>query len=184
MNPGPTSQNAGASREAPPPLPVIPDHTLVRCIGEGAYGQITTTTQAPLSLTRLKSSPAAPGATSATPDTATTVTTAAVTGAWAADFTPAGRRGPADFGSRATPAPAPAPALSGLRRHLIRMTANGPTDQPIADLLGLSIHTVTGELRRARAALGARNRVHAVALCMAQGLIHPHEITTTREETA
>lgn len=76
----------------------------------------------------------------------------------------------------------PAPVLSPLRLHLVRMTANGHRDAEIADLLGLSINTVTGELWRARRVLGARNRAHAVAICMARGLIRPHEITNTQRK--
>lgn len=81
-------------------------------------------------------------------------------------------------------APRRPPGLTPRRLHFIRMVANGHTSHQIASLLGLSEHTVVSELARTFAVLGARNRAHAVALCMAQGLIHPHEITTTREENA
>lgn len=73
------------------------------------------------------------------------------------------------------------PALSARRLHLIRMAANGHTNANIAHLLGVTVHTVASEMRAARLALGARDRAHAVALCMAQGLITPSEITNPKE---
>ena len=81
--------------------------------------------------------------------------------------------------SRATP---DAELLSPLRLRLVRMTANGYRDAETAALLRLSINTVSGELWRARRQLGARNRVHAVAICLALGLISPDEIDLPGEE--
>lgn len=80
------------------------------------------------------------------------------------------------------------PRLTARRLHLVRMAANGHTNAAIADLLGISINTVSAEIRSAQRALGARDRAHAVAIAMTRGLIHPHEIdlpqSTDPKETA
>lgn len=57
-----------------------------------------------------------------------------------------------------------------------RHAANGWTALEIADEYGISINSVHSMIQEATHDLGARNRAHAIALLMAQGLISPAEV--------
>lgn len=77
-----------------------------------------------------------------------------------------------------------APHLSPRQLDIVRLAANGHTDQAIAHLLGLSLHTVRDQWRALiKPRLGAVDRTHAVALALTAGLIRPGEIHS-RTETA
>jgi PAS domain S-box-containing protein len=68
----------------------------------------------------------------------------------------------------ATASPAP---ISGREREVLELVAEGKTSAEIAAALHLSPETVRTHLGNARTKLGARNRPHAVALALEQGLI-------------
>lgn len=63
------------------------------------------------------------------------------------------------------------PKLSPRQREVLRLAALGYSDQEIAGVLFLSVWTVRDYLRTARAALGARNTTHAVAVALGNNLI-------------
>jgi DNA-binding CsgD family transcriptional regulator len=62
-----------------------------------------------------------------------------------------------------------APTLAELT--VLRCAAVGLYDSDTADLLGLSLYTVKKQMMSARYRLRAKNRTHAVALAIRQGLI-------------
>ncbi|MFF1843085.1 response regulator transcription factor [Streptomyces sp. NPDC058217] len=71
--------------------------------------------------------------------------------------------------------------LSPQQLLIVELAANGQTDQQIASLLGISIHTVRDYWRyRIRPALGAIDRTHAVALAIATGLVPGDRVHTSK----
>jgi DNA-binding NarL/FixJ family response regulator len=64
-----------------------------------------------------------------------------------------------------------APALSGREREIIGLLAEGLTGDEVAELLVLSAETVKTHIRNAMTKLEARNRVHAIAIALRDGLI-------------
>jgi DNA-binding NarL/FixJ family response regulator len=64
-------------------------------------------------------------------------------------------------------------ALSARELEVLSLAARGLTGLQIAEHLHLSESTVETHVRRAVQALGAQNRVHAVALAIGLGLIEP-----------
>lgn len=81
-----------------------------------------------------------------------------------------------EAGLLAVAPPEAPPLLTPRRLEVLRHAANGRTNAEIARGLGLSVDTVKDLMRRIYAALGARDRAHAVAVAMVRGLIHPREI--------
>jgi DNA-binding NarL/FixJ family response regulator len=71
-----------------------------------------------------------------------------------------------------TSAPAPAP-LSGRRRAILSLVAEGLSNREIAARTNLSALTVKGYVEEILEALGARNRVQAAVLAIRRGLIPP-----------
>lgn len=63
------------------------------------------------------------------------------------------------------------PQLSQRESECMRWVAHGRTSSEIADKLCLAEATVTYHLNKAIRKLGARNRAHAIALCVALGLV-------------
>lgn len=70
------------------------------------------------------------------------------------------------------------PRTSITRRELelLRLAANGNTNEMIARHLAITKDTVNGTLRRSYLKLGARDRTHAVAIALIRGLIEPKDI--------
>jgi DNA-binding NarL/FixJ family response regulator len=64
-----------------------------------------------------------------------------------------------------------APTLSGREREIIQLLSEGLTGDEVADRLFLSAETVKTHIRNAMAKLEARNRVHAIAIALRDGLI-------------
>ncbi len=64
-------------------------------------------------------------------------------------------------------------ALDELEAEALRLFASGKTADEIAVALGVSKSLATHYLRVAARKLGARNRVHAVAIAVHKGLIKP-----------
>jgi DNA-binding CsgD family transcriptional regulator len=62
--------------------------------------------------------------------------------------------------------------LSSQELALLRMLAQGSTDNEIAKALNIGRRTVHSYLERIRGKLGANNRVHAVALAASAGLVY------------
>jgi two-component system nitrate/nitrite response regulator NarL len=62
-------------------------------------------------------------------------------------------------------------APSAREREVLDLLAEGATDGEIATVLELSPATVQSHVRNAKAKLGARTRVQAVALALRRGLI-------------
>nr|WSX25525.1 helix-turn-helix transcriptional regulator [Streptomyces tubercidicus] len=60
--------------------------------------------------------------------------------------------------------------------ELLRLAANGNTNEMIARHLGITKDTVNGTLRSVYRKLGAKDRTNAVAIALVRGLIEPHEI--------
>ena len=75
---------------------------------------------------------------------------------------------PALLSQRATQRAA---SLSGREREIIQLLAGGLTGDEVADRLYLSGETVKTHIRNAMAKLEARNRVHAIAIALREGLI-------------
>ncbi len=73
----------------------------------------------------------------------------------------------------AAQAPAPASALTQRQRDCLRWVSQGKSGADIAEILGLSPHTVQAYVAEACARLGVRTRVQAVAKALALGLIEP-----------
>ncbi|MFD9072844.1 response regulator transcription factor [Streptomyces lasiicapitis] len=84
--------------------------------------------------------------------------------------------------------PADRSLLTARRLEVLRLAANGYTNVEIGRKLWISEESVKSHLRLAYHRLGARDRTHAVAICLVRGLIHPHEIQlrppNTRKEKA
>lgn len=72
--------------------------------------------------------------------------------------------------------PADQNLLTARRLEILRLAANGTTNADIARRLWISEESVKTHMRLAYEQLGARDRAHAVAICLVRGLIHPHEI--------
>jgi len=60
--------------------------------------------------------------------------------------------------------------------ELLRLAANGNTNETIARHLGITKDTVNGTLRKSYLKLGARDRTHAVAIALIRGLIEPKDV--------
>ena len=56
-------------------------------------------------------------------------------------------------------------------RAILALCARGMTTEQIAEELQVSVHTVNTILKQAYLRLGARNRSHAVAICLRNNLI-------------
>lgn len=67
------------------------------------------------------------------------------------------------------PPPAPARVLTAREGEVLGLVAQGFTTRQIAERLVVSPTTVDSHIRSAMDRLGARNRVHAVALALARG---------------
>ncbi|MFD8516526.1 helix-turn-helix transcriptional regulator [Streptomyces antimycoticus] len=65
--------------------------------------------------------------------------------------------------------------------QLLRLAANGNTNDMIARYLGISTHTVNGALRRLYLKLGAVDRANAVAIALVRGLLVPADIAGVRD---
>ncbi|MFR9796599.1 response regulator transcription factor [Streptomyces sp. MS06] len=72
--------------------------------------------------------------------------------------------------------PADQPAVTPRRLEVLRLAASGYTNADIAKKLWISEESVKSHFRLAYQQLGARDRAHAVAICLVRGLIHPHEV--------
>ena len=64
-----------------------------------------------------------------------------------------------------------APALSPREREVMALMAEGLTAEHVAGRLGVGVETVRTHVRNAIRKLGARNRVHAIALALERGEI-------------
>jgi DNA-binding NarL/FixJ family response regulator len=73
-------------------------------------------------------------------------------------------------------------AVSPRLIEVIRYAANGRSNADIARLLYLAEDSVKTRFQRAYKVLGARDRSHAVAICLVRGLIHPHDIELPRPD--
>ncbi|MFI9244186.1 response regulator transcription factor [Streptomyces sp. NPDC053086] len=62
------------------------------------------------------------------------------------------------------------------RLEVLRLAASGYSNAAIAKKLWLSEDAVKSHFRLAYEQLGARDRTHAIAICLIRGLIHPHEV--------
>lgn len=89
--------------------------------------------------------------------------------------------------SRGRPVPHPAsryergtttPRARITRREveLLRLAANGNTNETIARHLGITSTTVNGTLRRVYMKLGAADRANAVAIALVRGVLKPSDI--------
>jgi DNA-binding NarL/FixJ family response regulator len=63
------------------------------------------------------------------------------------------------------------PTLSAREREIMQLLAEGLTGEEVADRLFLSAETVKTHIKNAMAQLQARNRVHAIAIALRDGLI-------------
>ncbi|MFJ2961212.1 response regulator transcription factor [Streptomyces collinus] len=72
--------------------------------------------------------------------------------------------------------PADRALLTARRLEVLRLAANGHTNAEIAKHLWIAEDSVKSHMRLAYEQLGARDRTHAIAICLVRGLIHPHEI--------
>lgn len=72
--------------------------------------------------------------------------------------------------------PADRPLVTARRLEVLRLAANGHTNAEIARQLWIAEDSVKSHMRLAYEQLGARDRTHAIAICLVRGLIHPHEI--------
>lgn len=78
--------------------------------------------------------------------------------------------------------------LTPRRLEILRLAANGHTNAEIGRDLWIAEESVKSHMQNIYAALGARDRAHAVAIALVRGLIGPHEIAipaprTTRPTT-
>jgi two-component system, NarL family, response regulator len=81
--------------------------------------------------------------------------------------------------------PPPPPHLSPRQLDIVRLAANGHTDQAIAHELGLSLHTVRDQWRwQIKPRLGAVDRTHAAVLATLAGLVRPEDIHRRSESAA
>lgn len=67
-----------------------------------------------------------------------------------------------------------APDLSEREREILRWVAHGKSNGVIAEIMGLSPHTVDAHLRRIFLKLGTRDRISAVVKGLGTGLIRGH----------
>lgn len=74
-------------------------------------------------------------------------------------------------------------ALTGKRRTIVRMAANGLTDDHIAAEMGLSRDSVLHYWKTIKQALGTRNRAHVVAVAVALGLVKATDIRLPGKQT-
>ncbi|MER8004798.1 helix-turn-helix transcriptional regulator [Streptomyces sp. NPDC094149] len=72
--------------------------------------------------------------------------------------------------------PGDRPLVTSRRLEVLRLAANGYSNADIAKELWLSEDSVKSHFRLAYKQLGARDRTHAIAICLVRGLIHPHEV--------
>lgn len=72
--------------------------------------------------------------------------------------------------------PADRPLVTNRRLEVLRLAASGYTNAEIAKQLWLSEDSVKSHFRLAYKQLGARDRTHAIAICLVRGLILPHEV--------
>ncbi|MFC9287249.1 response regulator transcription factor [Streptomyces sp. NPDC057052] len=72
--------------------------------------------------------------------------------------------------------PADRPLVTARRLEVLRLAANGHTNAEIARRLWIAEDSVKSHMRLAYEQLGARDRTHAIAICLIRGLIQPHEI--------
>lgn len=68
------------------------------------------------------------------------------------------------------------PKLSPRLLQIMKLAADGRTNEEIAATLHLSVNSVKTHMARAFKILRARNRCHAVALCLAYGLVEVREL--------
>ena len=74
--------------------------------------------------------------------------------------------------------------LSPRQLDIVRLAADGHTDQAVAHQLGISLHTVRDQWRWGiKPRLGAIDRTHAVAIAVLSGLVTAAHIHP-RQETA
>lgn len=86
-------------------------------------------------------------------------------------------------GAAVIPLGGPRPAalhLTVQQRLCMLGVANGRTNQQIAASMFLSVNTVKTHLRLIFQQIGARNRTHAVGICLRTGAIRPEEIISTQ----
>lgn len=62
-------------------------------------------------------------------------------------------------------------ALSPREKQVLLLVARGAMDKEIAEVLGLSLHTVVGYFVAIREKLGARNRAEAILIAQQRGLV-------------
>lgn len=72
--------------------------------------------------------------------------------------------------------PADRSLVTARRLEVLRLAANGHTNAEIAAKLWIAEDSVKSHMRLAYEQLGARDRAHAIAICLVRGLIHPHEV--------
>lgn len=63
--------------------------------------------------------------------------------------------------------------LTARERDVLERLAEGRATEEIAALLHVSPHTVRSRVKTLLRKLGARNREHAVAIALTEGVIHP-----------
>lgn len=63
--------------------------------------------------------------------------------------------------------------LTGRERDVLERLAEGRATEEIADILCVSPHTVRSRVKTLLRKLQARNREHAVAIALTEGVIHP-----------
>ena len=80
--------------------------------------------------------------------------------------------------ARASPAADPAPHLTEREQQVLKLVAQGATDQEIADELVLSIHTVKTHMRNILAKLQLSHRYDAADYARREGLIDPDPKTS------
>lgn len=68
------------------------------------------------------------------------------------------------------------PKLSPRRLQIMKLAARGLTNEEIAAELYLSTNTIKTQMAITFKTLRARNRCHAVALCLAYGLVEVREL--------
>lgn len=69
-------------------------------------------------------------------------------------------------------------------RQLLRLAANGATDQEIADRIGVSLGKVTWAWRRLKRELGGRDRTHTVVLAIRSRRISLADVPDRRVQQA
>ena len=63
--------------------------------------------------------------------------------------------------------------LTRREREVLERLAEGRATEEVAALLHVSPHTVRSRVKTLLRKLGARNREHAVAIALTEGVIHP-----------